>query len=94
MNTRFDEELFLTSKTGSRLYHEYAENLPIIDYHCHLMTSEICEDKEFEDLGGNVAAGGTITNGAPCVPLGLMRNTSPERQITMTNTLPLPPYSQ
>ena len=51
MNTRFDEELFLTSKTGSRLYHEYAENLPIIDYHCHLMTSEICEDKEFEDLG-------------------------------------------
>ena len=51
MNTRFDEELFLTSKTGSRLYHEYAENLPIIDYHCPLMTSEICEDKEFEDLG-------------------------------------------
>ena len=44
MNTRFDEELFLTSKTGSRLYHEYAENLPIIDYHCHLMTSEICEE--------------------------------------------------
>ena len=41
MNTRFDEELFLTSKTGSRLYHEYAENLPIIDFHCHLMTSEI-----------------------------------------------------
>ena len=51
MNTRFDEELFLTSRTGSRLYHEYAEKLPIIDYHCHLQTSEICDDREFEDLG-------------------------------------------
>lgn len=51
MNNRFDEEMFLTSKTGSRLYHEYAEKLPIIDYHCHLQTSEICDDREFEDLG-------------------------------------------
>ncbi len=51
MNTRFDEELFLTSRTGSELYHKYAEKLPIIDYHCHLQPSEIFENKEFEDLG-------------------------------------------
>lgn len=51
MNTKFDEELFLTSNTGRMLYHKYAEKLPIIDYHCHLQPSEICEDKEFEDLG-------------------------------------------
>lgn len=51
MNTTFDEELFLTNKTGRELYHKYAEKLPIIDYHCHLQTSEICEDQEFEDLG-------------------------------------------
>lgn len=51
MNTRFDEELFLTSKTGRELYHKYAEKLPVIDYHCHLQPSEIYENKEFEDLG-------------------------------------------
>ncbi|WP_367565789.1 glucuronate isomerase [Lacrimispora sp.] len=51
MNTTFDEELYLTSKTGRELYHKYAEQLPIIDYHCHLQPSEIYENKEFEDLG-------------------------------------------
>ena len=51
MNTRFDEELFLTTETGRHLYHKYAEHMPIIDYNCHLQPSEILEDKEFEDLG-------------------------------------------
>lgn len=48
---RFSEELFLTNQTGRRLYHTYAENLPIIDYHCHLLPQEIYENREFEDLG-------------------------------------------
>lgn len=47
----FSEELLLTNETGRRLYHEYAEKLPIIDYHCHLLPEEIYENKEFEDLG-------------------------------------------
>lgn len=51
MNNRFNEELFLTNETGRMLYHKYAENLPIIDYHCHLQPSEIVENREFEDLG-------------------------------------------
>ena len=41
MRGTFSEELFLTNKTGSRLYHEYAEDLPIIDYHCHLQQQEM-----------------------------------------------------
>ena len=51
MNTRFTEELFLTNPTGSMLYHRYAEHLPIIDYHCHLLPQEIAENRKFEDLG-------------------------------------------
>lgn len=51
MNQSFSEELFLTSKTGSYLYHTYAEHMPIIDYHCHLPPKEIYENKQFEDLG-------------------------------------------
>lgn len=51
MNTRFDEELCLTNETGRMLYHKYAEHMPIIDYHCHLQPKEICENREFEDIG-------------------------------------------
>ncbi|MBQ9647016.1 MAG: glucuronate isomerase [Oscillospiraceae bacterium] len=51
MANKFSEELFLTNATGRRLYHTYAEKMPIIDYHCHLQPQEIAENKEFEDLG-------------------------------------------
>lgn len=51
MGNTFNEELYLTSETGRRLYHQYAETLPILDYHCHLQPIEILENKEFEDLG-------------------------------------------
>ena len=47
----FSGELLLTNPTGSRLYHSYAEGLPIVDYHCHLEAREICENREFKDLG-------------------------------------------
>ena len=33
------------------MYHTYTENLPIIDYHCHLLPQEIYESRVFEDLG-------------------------------------------
>ena len=51
MNTRFSEELYLTNPTGSMLYHRYAEHLPIIDYHCHLVPQEMYENRQFENLG-------------------------------------------
>lgn len=57
MENRFSEELFLTNQTGRHLYHTYAENLPIIDYHCHLQPQEIAENREFEDLGEMWLAG-------------------------------------
>lgn len=51
MNTRFSEELCLTNQTGRELYHNYAEHMPIIDYHCHLQPKEIFENRQFEDIG-------------------------------------------
>lgn len=51
MNTRFSEELCLTNETGRMLYHKYAEQMPIIDYHCHLQPKDIFENRQFEDLG-------------------------------------------
>lgn len=53
----FNEKLFLTNETGQRLFENYAKNMPIIDYHCHLSPKEIYENKQFEDLGEMWLAG-------------------------------------
>ena len=45
-----DDNFLLNSKTAEILYHEYAKDLPIIDYHCHLPPDEIASDKKFENI--------------------------------------------
>ena len=30
------QDFLLNTATAKRLYHDYVENLPLIDYHCHL----------------------------------------------------------
>ena len=35
---------------AKKLYHEFAADLPIIDYHCHISPQEIAEDKQFENM--------------------------------------------
>ena len=40
----------LRSETASRLYHDYAEHMPVIDYHCHLSPREIAENIQFRDI--------------------------------------------
>ncbi len=52
------ENFMLYNKTGLRLYQEYAEKKPIIDYHCHLPVKDIADDHTFSDayelfLGGD-----------------------------------------
>ena len=43
-------DFLLHSPSAVRLYHEYAEHMPIIDYHCHINPKEIYEDKHFDNL--------------------------------------------
>ena len=51
MNTEFiHEDFLLESKSARELYHQFAADLPIIDYHCHLKPSEIAEDKRWENI--------------------------------------------
>ena len=50
MKKFMDEDFMLQSETAKKLYHEYAEVLPIIDYHCHLSPKEICENKKFSSI--------------------------------------------
>lgn len=43
-------DFLLSSRSAQILYHEYAESLPIIDYHCHLPPAEIAEDRRWTDI--------------------------------------------
>ena len=45
-----DKDFLLHSKTAQELYHEHAENLPIIDYHCHLDPRLVAEDHKFRSI--------------------------------------------
>lgn len=45
-----DKDFLLTTDTAKRLYHDHAEGMPIIDYHCHLNPVEIYENKNFKNL--------------------------------------------
>jgi len=50
-NMKFITENFLLcNKTARRLYYEYADGLPIIDYHCHLPPRDIALDRRFNNL--------------------------------------------
>lgn len=50
MKKFLDENFLLNTKTAQQLYHEFARNMPVIDYHCHLPPDQIAEDKQFENL--------------------------------------------
>jgi glucuronate isomerase len=45
-----NEEFLLTNSTARRLYHAFAEDQPIIDYHCHLSPKDIAENRQFNNL--------------------------------------------
>lgn len=50
MKKFLDDDFLLTTKTAQKLYHEYAEVMPVLDYHCHIVPQEIYEDRKFENI--------------------------------------------
>ncbi len=48
--TFLSEDFLLENETAIRLYHEYAEDMPIIDYHNHLPPDQIASNKQFSNL--------------------------------------------
>jgi len=44
------KDFMLESEAAARLYHDYAEELPVIDYHCHLPPAQIAEDHRFRNM--------------------------------------------
>ena len=49
-NTFLTEDFLLQTKTARRLYHEFAEKMPIYDYHCHLSAKLIADDYMFNNV--------------------------------------------
>lgn len=44
------DDFLLSSKTASRLYHTFAKNEPILDYHNHLPPKDIAQNRQFRNL--------------------------------------------
>ena len=50
MKPFLSDDFLLETETAKTLYRDYAEFMPIFDYHCHLPVEEIAENKNFENL--------------------------------------------
>lgn len=45
-----NDDFLLNTKTAKLLYHTYAKELPILDYHCHINPMEIALDRKFDNI--------------------------------------------
>ncbi len=50
MKQFMDKDFLLSTEAAQQLFHDYADKMPIIDYHCHLNPREIAEDRRFENI--------------------------------------------
>ncbi|MBS1495788.1 MAG: glucuronate isomerase [Bacteroidetes bacterium] len=50
MKNFLDEHFLLETRTAQILYHDFASQMPVIDYHCHLPPASIADDTQFENL--------------------------------------------
>lgn len=44
------DDFLLHNDTAKTLFHDYAKDMPIYDYHCHLSSKEIAEDKTYATI--------------------------------------------
>lgn len=50
MKKFMNENFLLKNEYAVKLYHNYAKDMPIFDYHCHVNVNEILEDKKYDNL--------------------------------------------
>ena len=50
MKAFMDKDFLLSSDMAKELYHDFAEHMPILDYHCHINPQEIYEDRRFDNI--------------------------------------------
>ena len=72
--TFMGKDFMLGSETAVRIYEQYAQSLPIIDYHCHINPGEIAENLRYRNIAG-VCLAAIIINGGPCGLTAFRKNT-------------------
>lgn len=45
-----NEDFILKNETAKQLYRDYAKDMPIIDYHCHINPEEIANNRKFDNI--------------------------------------------
>ena len=50
MKAFMDENFLLSTDTARELYHTYAKDMPIYDYHCHLNPKEILDNIKYRNI--------------------------------------------
>ena len=67
MKAFMDKDFMLKNETAKHLFHDYAEDLPIIDYHCHIPPREIYEDRRYDNIAQVWLGGKNVmrSNGVP-----------------------------
>ena len=50
MKPFLSEDFFLQTQAAKILYHEFARDMPILDYHCHLPVEDIANNRNFDNL--------------------------------------------
>lgn len=50
MNSLINNNFLLETNAARELYNEFAKDLPIVDYHCHIDAKEIAEDVNFKNI--------------------------------------------
>ncbi len=50
MNSLINDNFILETNAARELYNEFAKDLPIVDYHCHIDAKEIAEDINFKNI--------------------------------------------
>ena len=50
MKKFMDKDFLLETETAKTLFHKYAKDMPIFDYHCHINVAEITEDKAYKNI--------------------------------------------
>ena len=50
MNNFLNDDFLLNGECAKKLYHGYAKNMPIVDYHCHVSPQEIFDNKRFDNI--------------------------------------------
>ena len=50
MKAFMDQDFILRTETARELYHSFAAQVPVLDYHCHINPQEIYEDKRYDTI--------------------------------------------